>query len=161
MRPKAQKIAGHARRLTQHTKVRFVLAGIINTLVDVVFFNVLTVFFNTGVVPASITSTTTAMAVSYLLNKKAVFRNGTPHSFKEIALFLAVTLTGIWLIQTVIMVQVLGFLENAFNAESQSFLLWFLQNVAKGAGVVAGAIWSYFGYSRIVFRSPNPGKSAK
>ncbi len=149
---KHHKLVGHARRMGQNTKVRFVAAGIANTLVDVSGFNLLIVVFSFGVVPASIISTSIAMAVSYVLNKKAVFRSQTPHSVKQIILFVAVTLTGIWLIQTVIMVQALGFLEDMFNASEHSFLLWFLQNVAKGFGILAGAVWGYLGYSRIVFR---------
>lgn len=147
-----EKIAGHARRLGQNTKVRFIGAGIFNTLVDVACFNLLIVLFSVGVVPASIVSTTTAMAISYLINKKVVFRSQTPHSVRQIILFIAVTLTGIWLVQTLIMVQVLAFLDHAFAATEQSFLEWFLRNVAKGCGIVAAAVWSYFGYSRLVFR---------
>lgn len=153
-----RKIVGHAKRLGQHTKVRFVAAGIINTLIDVLGFNFFIVVFSFGVVPASIISTTIAMAVSYILNKKAVFRSQTPHSFKQIVLFVIVTLTGIWLIQTIIMVEVLKVLEHWFNVQEQSFLLWFLQNVAKGFGIIAGAVWSYLGYSRIVFRETRTKK---
>ncbi len=145
------KIVGHARRLGQNTKARFVAAGIFNTLVDVGVFNFFIIVFGLRVVPASIISTTTAMIVSYIINKKAVFRSQTPHSLKQVILFVAVTLTGIWLIQTIIMVQVLEFLESFFNASEQSFLLWFLQNVAKGIGILVGAVWSYLGYSRLVF----------
>ena len=145
------KIVGHARRLGQNTKVRFVAAGIFNTLVDVGVFNFFIIVFNLGVVQASIISTTTAMIVSYIINKKAVFRSQTPHSLKQVILFVAVTLTGIWLIQTVIMVQMLAFLEGFFDPGEQSFLLWILQNVAKGIGILVGAVWSYLGYSRLVF----------
>ncbi|HEU5186901.1 MAG TPA: GtrA family protein [Candidatus Saccharimonadales bacterium] len=152
MRHIHRKIAGHAKRLGQNTKVRFVAAGVINTLVDVLTFNFFIIVFSFTVVPASIISTTTAMVVSYILNKRAVFRSQTPHSAKQIALFIVVTATGIWLVQTVIMVSALNLLEQLFKPESQGFLEWFLQNVAKGFGVVAGAVWSYFGYSRIVFR---------
>ena len=153
-----KKIAGHARRLGQNTKVRFVAAGIFNTFVDVATFNFLIVVFSVSVVPASIVSTTTAMALSYLINKKVVFRSQTPHSVKQMVLFVLITLTGIWLIQTLIMVQVLEMLERTFDASEHSFLLWFLQNVAKGFGILAGALWSYLGYSRIVFRETRTKK---
>lgn len=151
------RVAGHVRRASQNTKVRFVAAGVANTLVDVAIFNFMIVVFSLAAVPASIVSTTVAMGVSYLLNKKAVFRDGVPHSFKQITLFLVVTLTGIWVIQSLIMVGTLNIMENMFHPEEQSFQMWFLQNVAKGFGIVAGAVWSYLGYSRIVF----PNKSEK
>lgn len=147
-----ERAAHHARRLGEKQKIRFILAGITNTLVDVVGFNIFILLFAAHVVPASIASTTIAMAVSYLLNKKAVFRNKQPHHAKQIFLFLLVTLSGIWVIQTLIMVEVLHVLENTFDPQSQTFLLWFLQNVAKGAGIVFGAVWNYLGYSRLVFR---------
>lgn len=155
-----KKIAGHAKRLGQSTKVRFVAAGIVNTLVDVLTFNFFIVVFSFGVVPASIISTTTAMVMSYILNKKAVFRSQTPHSFKQIVLFVAVTAMGIWIVQTFIMVGALQLLDQWFNPADQSFLQWFLQNVAKGFGVVAGAVWSYLGYSRIVFRETRSDKTS-
>lgn len=152
------KIAGHARRLGGNTKVRFIAAGIANTLVDVVTFNFFILAFSFGVVHASIISTTTAMVVSYILNKKAVFRSQTPHSFKQIVLFVVVTAAGIWLVQTFVMVGALNVLDSWFNPAEHSFLEWFLQNVAKGFGVVAGAVWSYLGYSRIVFRETREQK---
>jgi putative flippase GtrA len=155
------KIAGHAKRLGENTKVRFVAAGIVNTLVDVLTFNFFIIVFSFTVVPASIISTTTAMVVSYILNKKAVFRSKTPHSVKQIVLFLVVTLTGIWLVQTFIMVEVLKLLQNLFNAQDETFLKWFLQNVAKGFGILAAAVWSYIGYSRIVFRETREPKETK
>lgn len=148
---KQYELIGHAKRASQNTKVRFVAVGIINTLVDVGIFNFLVLLFSLSVIAASIVSTTVAMTISYMLNKRAVFRDHMPHSFKQIALFLVVTLAGIWLVQTLIMVEVLRFLEHSFNATDNSFLLWFLKNVAKGFGIIAGAVWSYVGYSRIVF----------
>ncbi len=154
---KHHKIVGHVRRASQNTKVRFVAAGLANTFVDVAIFNFMLVVFSLGTVPASIVSTTIAMAVSYLLNKKAVFKDGVPHSFKQITLFLVVTLTGIWIVQSLIMLGTLNIMESMFHPEAQSFQMWFLQNVAKGFGIVAGAVWSYIGYSRFVF----PNKSAK
>ncbi len=159
MQEKTRHIASHARRLSQHTTVRFAAVGIINTLVDFGIFNILIAIFSLGVVPASITSTTIAMIISYLLNKKVVFRQGTPHSVRQVVLFFAVTISGIWIVQTLIMVQALGLLERAFDADTQSFLYWFLQNVAKGIGVVGSLTWNYIGYSRIVFRKQQRGES--
>jgi putative flippase GtrA len=146
------KLLRQVRQAGQSTKVRFVLVGISNTLIDVVCFNILMSLFGAGMILASIISTTVAMVASYLLNKQAVFRNRTPHSLGQITLFLIVTLTGIWLIQTLIMVQVFHFLEHSLSATGHPLLVWFLQNAAKGVGIVAGALWNYFGYSRLVFR---------
>lgn len=153
------RAARHARALGGNQKVRFILAGIANTLVDFAVFNLLILLFTLHVAPANIIATTTAMTVSYLLNKKAVFRNGDPHNIRQVALFLGFTLFGIWVVQTGTMLAVLHVLENMFTPETGSFLEWFLRNAAKASGIVFGAVWSYLTYSRIVFRKTGEEKS--
>lgn len=143
---------GRVKKVLTHTKVRFVLVGIGNTLIDIVLFNIFTQVFKLEIIPASLISTTVAMLASYALNKSAVFKDGKPHSAGQIILFLVVTLTGIWLIQTVVMAQVFAFLQTEFVTHNHPLLVWFLQNVAKAAGVVIGAVWNYLGYSRLVFK---------
>ena len=144
-------ITDHARRIAQDKKVRFIAVGITNTVVDVLVFNILVQVCKLDLVAANIISTTVAMAGSFLLNKRAVFRDTDPAP-KQVVLFLAVTLSGIWIIQTVVMVQVFNFLQGEFAAQSHPLLVWFLQNVAKAAGIAISAVWNYLGYSRIVFK---------
>jgi putative flippase GtrA len=158
MHKRHTELLRRARIASEGTKVRFVLVGIGNTLIDIVCFNIMLSVFGMGLVGANIISTTVAMATSYVLNKQAVFRNKVSHSFGQIALFLIITLTGIWLIQTIIMVQVFHFLEHELAATGHPLLVWFLQNAAKAAGIVGGALWNYFGYSRLVFREPDAKK---
>ncbi|HZM63600.1 MAG TPA: GtrA family protein [Candidatus Saccharimonadales bacterium] len=153
---KTQNVTGHAKRLSQNTKVRFAAVGVFNTLFDFGIFNFLLLVFSVAAVPANIVSATSAMIVSYMLNKKVVFRHEGAHTAQRIVLFFAVTIVGIWVIQNLIMVGALGILKEMFDPAPDSFLLWFLQNFAKGVGVIGSLAWNYFGYSRLVFRSPNP-----
>lgn len=149
-----QHLKTRVQQAAKGTKVRFILVGISNTLIDFVFFNILVLtFLSQNHIAANIVSTTIAMAFSYMMNKQAVFRNKKPHSALQMALFLAVTLTGIWVIQTLIMDQVFLYLQDEFAAEGHPVLVWFLLNIAKCFGIAAGAMWNYFGYSRIVFRT--------
>ncbi len=146
----SKAIAAHTQRLAQSTKVRFIGAGIVNTLVDFSVFNIL-VFFGLDIVLATIISTSVAMAGSFLLNKRGVFRNADPAP-KQVVLFLLVTLSGQWIVQTIVMVQVLHFLQGEFAAQNHPLFVWILQNVAKAAGIVISAAWNYIGYSRLVFK---------
>lgn len=152
-----ERAVHHARILGGSRKIRFILAGITNTLVDFAVFNVLILLFTLHVAPANIIATSIAMAVSYLLNKKAVFRNGDPHNIRQVTLFLGFTLFGIWVVQTGSMLIILNILEGTFTPDTGSFLEWFLRNVAKASGIVFGAVWSYLTYSRIVFRERSKG----
>lgn len=145
-------IAGHAKRLGQNTKVRFAAVGVFNTLFDFSIFNFLILALSLPPVPANIVSTTTAMVVSYVLNKKVVFKHEGAHTARRVVLFFVVTIIGIWVVQNVIMVSVLAVMRGVFDPADGSFMLWFLQNFAKGVGVIGSLIWNYLGYSRVVFK---------
>lgn len=154
-----ERAVHHARILGESRKIRFILVGATNTLIDFALFNILILLFALHVAPANIIATSIAMGISYLLNKKAVFRNGDPHNIQQVALFLGLTLFGIWVVQTGSMLVTLHVLESVFTPDTGSFLEWFLRNVAKASGIVFGAVWSYLTYSRIVFRDRGKGKS--
>src|ERR1700757_4897596 len=93
-------------RLASFEKIRFAMVGIVNTIVDFGIFLSLASLFHVPTILANVISTSCALAVSYLLNKKAVFGNTDTHNYRQISLFIVVTLTGLWLIQSVVIVQV-------------------------------------------------------
>lgn len=129
-------------------KVRFGLVGVINTLVDISILNILVHFIGLALIPANITSTSFAMLVSFTLNKTAVFRKNDRKYARQLVLFFAVTLVGVWIIQTGVFIGVYTMLE--------SVLPWpdvLLITMAKIVGVGVGMIWNYMWYSRVVFRS--------
>lgn len=130
-------------------KIRFVLVGFVNTAVD---FAVLFVLVGIGMMPfaANILSTSAALLTSFVLNKKAVFRDTERGNYRQFTLFIVVTLAGIWGLQGLVIVVV--------NEAAQAWLHM------EGAGVLlAGKViatffsltWNYLWYSRVVFRQRN------
>ncbi len=133
-----------------NTKIRFALVGAVNTAVDVVILFVLAVGF--GVVPflANVVSTSAALVTSYMLNKKAVFRDADAKRAKQFAAFVAVTLVGIWGIQGGVIWGVGAAARELFGAEGAAVLL-----AAKAIATVFTLTWNYLWYSRVIFAKRN------
>lgn len=141
------KIKAGSARAIQSQKVRFGLVGVVNTATDFIVLNVLVLAFGVPIVAANIMSTTAAMIVSFGLNKKAVFRGADSGNLRQITLFFVVTLTGLWLVQTVIMINVYN-LFIAIGWPTSGMTL----TIAKLVGICFGLTWNYIWYSRVVFR---------
>jgi putative flippase GtrA len=77
---------------------KFIVTGIINTLIDLVFFNIFRRFKKVSTTVASYISTTLAMINSYVLNKYWTFSGFGSGSGVEAAKFLIVTVSGIYII---------------------------------------------------------------
>lgn len=129
-------------------KIKFGLVGVINTIVDFSILNILVHFFGLLLVPANIISTTCAMLTSFTLNKKAVFPEAGRDHLRQLVLFFAVTLTGVWVVQTGVMFSVYQLVEPLVSWPSAVLL-----NIAKIAGIGVGLVWNYMWYSRVVFRT--------
>lgn len=136
-------------KVMQSEKARFGLVGIVNTAVDFVVLNILVGIFHVPLVPANIASTTAALLTSFTLNKKAVFRDADGSGTRQLALFLVITLIGIWLVQGT----VLALAHNALLKIGMSDAI--ALNLGKLAGISCGLIWNYLWYSRVVFRKAN------
>ncbi len=133
------------RRLLRHEKVRFAAVGAINTSVDfIVFFSLANVLL-VPTIAANIMSTTTALAVSYLLNKKAVFGNTDANNIRQVVLFIVVTLSGLWVLQGTVITLLAPILEPIVG-KGGSLLL------AKLIATLFSLMWNYLWYSRVVFR---------
>lgn len=143
----AQAVRRRTQRAGKHEKVRFGLVGIVNTAVDFAVLNVLVGVFGVPLVVSNIASTTAAMLTSFSLNKKIVFRGNEGSTKRQLILFFAVTLSAIWLVQSSVIFIVFQFLESSTTLPEPILL-----NLAKLAGISAGLIWNYVGYSKIVFR---------
>ncbi len=141
----------HSERATRFEKVRFALVGVANTIVDFVVLISLVTLFHMPTFAANIVSTTVALVASFLLNKKAVFKGEEGKSVRQISLFLIVTLAGIWLVQTVVMTQLYTTLYDVLNITIGWQALTLLVG-AKVVGIIAGSIWNYMWYSRVVFK---------
>lgn len=133
----------------QSEKVRFGLVGVVNTAVDFVVLNLLVGVFHVPLMPANIASTTAALLTSFTLNKKAVFRDADGSGVKQLALFLAVTLTGIWLVQGTMLALAHAAFIRLGLPEAVAL------NLGKLAGISCGLVWNYLWYSKVVFRKQN------
>ena len=147
--------------------VRFVLVGVVNTVVDYVTFITLTVVFDiplSRVWIAKYPSSAVGMAVSFFLNRRFVFR-ATAHRARGQALrFIAATLIGIFVIQNLLTqlfaskVQYFGI--EAFHAVDAAGVprAFTIKTVAFTLGAVASIVWNFLAYKYWVFR---PDEDAK
>lgn len=127
-------------------KIRFIIVGGANTALD---FILLFLFTNLGInkIVANYMSTGAALIFSFFANKEFTFRNKDGNAKKQFALFLVITLIGLWVLQPIII------------WASTSLLLPFIHNetlnlfIAKLIATVASLTWNYFLYSRIVFKA--------
>jgi mannosyltransferase len=132
----------HVASLGRSRVVRFGIVGVINTVVDFSIFNTLVIILGWPIIPSNIIAATTAMIVSFFLNKKTVFRSQQGSSI-QIVLFFVFTLTGIWIVQNGVISLVyplLGSLPVALKL-----------NLVKVLAVIIGLLWNYASYSTVVF----------
>ena len=135
--------------LLRSEKVRFGLVGGVNTVTDFTILFVLVKVFGVAVFAANIVSTSAAILVSYLLNKKAVFGSNEKTSKRQILLFITVTLTGLWVIQSIVITAVSQLGHTLFALDSHDIEVLF---VAKVCATVVTLVWNYVWYSRVVFK---------
>ncbi|USN96815.1 MAG: GtrA family protein [Candidatus Nomurabacteria bacterium] len=134
--------------VTKRQPIRFALVGVANTAVDFGVLFGLTIFLHVPVLAANIVSTSVAMAVSYLLNKRAVFRDTDIHNRQQVMLFVVVTLTSLWVLQGFVLSAVTALLWVATNVNPEMTLL-----IAKLTATAVSLMWNYTLYSRVVFKN--------
>lgn len=126
-------------------KARFLVVGGANTAID---FGLLFLLKALGLpaISANIISTTTAFCFSFFANKKYTFKTSDTNIKREIALFIVVTLFGLWVLQTLVIGAVTSVLQN--TSLSQEVLLL----IAKLCATIVSLVWNYVMYSRVVFK---------
>ena len=114
---------GAGRYQTTGQVARFGLVGVINTLVDYVVFITLTIVFRlplSRVWLAKYPSSVVAMIVSFILNRRFVFRSRQPDVWRQAFRFVSTTLVGVFVIQNLLTVYLAGhqqyFGRTAFHA---------------------------------------------
>lgn len=143
--------------LTKHRMfLIFCAVGLINTAVDIVLYLLLQ-DYGLPIFIANIFSTSAALAVSFILNKRFTFRNsGSSH--RSIVPFIAVTLTGLWILQPLIIYSVIaisniGSIRDLLVPILNDYAM--LQSLAgKIIATPATLIWNFVLYKRFVFTSP-------
>ena len=148
MRNKAESMHRGLAGVLKYEKVRFMLVGAVNTAVDFAVLLILSIVLGIPATLSNIVSTSCALAVSYVLNKKAVFGDADPNNRRQIILFVGVTLVGLWVIQGAIII----WLNSWFEALAPQLSLPFALMISKAIATIASLIWNYMWYSRVVFR---------
>lgn len=125
-------------------KLRFILVGICNTTIDfTLLFGLKAMGLPT--IPANIISTTAAFCFSFFANKKYTFKDTSTSLKRQIPLFIIVTLTGLWGVQTVVIYLVSALLNPAHLPPTVILL------IAKVVATAGSLVWNYSFYSRLVF----------
>lgn len=123
---------------------KFLLIGCLNSVIDLGLY---LLFRNLGFsfFWANLGSTTVAMAFSFYANSRFTFR-AQKRSSKQIALFVLITLIGLWVLHPLII-----WLSEPIFSE-QVWLDPIGQVLApKLLAIVAGLFWNFFGYKYLVF----------
>jgi putative flippase GtrA len=130
--------------LKNNKVVRFAAIGVMNTVIDFAILFLLSRVFNVPITVANIISTSVAFMFSFSMNKKYTFKTSNTDVKREFILFLVVTLTGLWILQNLVIAVVFPLLSS-FLPVVGSLLL------AKLAATIVSLIWNYFLYDRVVF----------
>jgi len=120
-------------------KFRFLIVGSTNTVLDFGILFSLTIFLN-------IPTTFVAFLFSFFANKKYTFKSTSQNLKKQFLLFAAITLFGLWVIQTII-IAIITPIFISFGLNKSLALL-----ISKLAATVVSLVWNYVLYSRIVFK---------
>ncbi|WP_051209556.1 GtrA family protein [Propionicicella superfundia] len=132
------------RLLVRHAeKLRFGLVGVANTALD---FALLFVFVALGVnqYVANYLSTSLSIVFSFVMNRRFTFRSEGSKR-REIVPFILVTLTGLWVLQPVLIWLVTTGLRPMVP---QDYIVLF---AGKLVATVGSLTWNYLLYSRVVF----------
>ena len=135
-------------------KIRFGIVGIANTALD---FLLLFIFVGLGIdkIAANYLSTSASLVFSFFVNKSFTFTAKGGNAKKQFALFIIITLIGLWIIQPIIIAVVSTALAGTGWADGAILF------AAKIVATVASLIWNYAFYSRIVFKKIEQTKDTK
>ncbi len=126
-------------------KVKFIIVGGANTAIDFVILFGLT-FLGVDKIVANFFSTSVALIFSFFANKSFTFKNKSENAKKQFALFLVVTLFGLWVIQPLVIWGSTSLMESFITNDALNLF------IAKLIATVASLIWNYVFYSRLVFK---------
>jgi len=85
------------------------------------------------------------LVFSFFANKKFTFKNNSSNQVKQFAVFLAITLIGLWIIQPLI-INGSGILFEKIVLNTDLSLL-----ISKLLATIASLIWNYLMYRKFVF----------
>lgn len=122
---------------------RFIVVGICSTLID---FVVLFLLQRIGlpIIVANTLSTSVAFCFSFYANKKFTFKTSGTNIKREVLLFVIVTLTGMWVLQNIVIALSMPLFSKFTEHE---IALLFSKLFATGFSM----IWNYILYKKVVF----------
>lgn len=126
-------------------KIRFTLVSSISTALDFTLLLVITGLFGLPIIAANFISTSISFVFSFFASKKFAFKTPDHHVKHEAVKFLAVTLTGIWVIQPLIIWPLEPFIRD-FGIHGILVII-----IAKLIASLATFTWNYLFYTRVVF----------
>lgn len=126
-------------------KIRYGLVGAFNTGLD---FALLFIFVGLGLdrIPANYLSTGISMIFSFFANRSFTFKHTGDQKKKQFALFIIVTVLGMWVLQPLV-IWIVSAITDPF-IENRAIHLF----IAKLAATGASLVWNYVLYSRVVFK---------
>jgi putative flippase GtrA len=138
---------------------KFGLVGIFNTGLDFLLYNLLSSFLGFGLVTANIISTTVAMTISFLANKRLVFAKRDGSAVRQAALFFGVTAFGMYVLQSgtihllteywLAPLEFVVSIAHAFGIVNHDEFI--IKNGAKAAATIVSMSWNYIMYKKVVF----------
>ena len=126
-------------------KLRFLLVGGVNTALD---FGLLLILTSLGLdkIIANYIATGVAFVFSFVFNKNYTFRVKGGDTKRQLAMFALVTLTGLWVLQPIVIVVADTVLQPLID--NQPIILI----ISKLLATTVSLVWNYVFYSRLVFR---------
>jgi len=151
-------------RTAPRTEIRrvgkFGVVGILNTFIDFALYNLLSSRVGLTLVQSNIVSTTVAMVVSFVANKRLVFKKHDGSAVKQALVFFAVTAFGLYVLQTGAIkvlteiwlwpMNVALLIAHAVGVKGHDAFL--VKNGAKAAATVISLTWNYVMYKKVVFK---------
>ena len=135
------------KKLKNSQEFWFAAIGGLNTILDFVILFGLTSLGISSLI-ANVFSTGITFINSFGLNKKITFKSVSKSKkelAREMALFIIVTLVGLWIIQGVIIFLTLPFFESILKNLKISLL------ISKLIATVFSLIWNFILYKKVVF----------
>jgi putative flippase GtrA len=147
--------------LRRHRVPRFALVGIANAAVSFGLLNLCFYAFGLDKIAASIVATTCAVAFSFMLNRNFVFADKTRRVHRQLAPFVAVTVSGslgvlnlVYAIcVTILSHHDLWLVQLIHSATDLRLAHSFVDiNLSTAIGAVVAMAWNYNGYRLFVFK---------
>lgn len=131
----------------------FSLIGVFNTLFDLVLY-VIIYNLTSSIIIANLSATSAALIGSYFLNSHITFKS-KKWTFKSFILFVAVTVFGLWVLQTSIIIALAPLFKHV--PEHLWHHLGGLEHTAKTVtpkllATIVTFIWNFIWYNKVIFK---------